>query len=214
MIAATSLSAWVLALAPVRRRPMPLFRPVASLLTWIFAAGLARAALQNWVTRPARAILGDAPYQWPVVVAYHLDEALHLAGPAAIVLAAVAVFARRRPWLPVVLSWAALAFAFAIAYPELRGDSRDIAHAVVSTASALVVGSAAWTSLRRRVRWEVAHLAIIVLASTELAVTVVVGWWPDPREHWEIARRVQSTSFALLLCGQLWHTFRGRWSTT
>lgn len=209
LIAACAASAWALALGWRGRPALPHYRPVAALLTWEAATGLARGAIQFLLTRPARAALGAAPYPWPVVAAYHIDEALHVAGPVALAAAAVAVYARRRSWRLTLGAWAALSVGLALAYPEVRLDARARVHAWLETAAIAVVGAAAWYSIwRRGDRWRAEHLAIGVLTAAAVGVLAGVLWWDEPGAHWEIARRVQQPLYGLLLVGQVWYTAR------
>jgi hypothetical protein len=207
IVAACAVTAWIL----VRRR-WPAYRPVALALTCVVGADLLRAALQEMVLRPARASLGDAPYQWPVAGAYHLEQALQLSLPLTLVLAATAVFARRPAWVAVIGAWGALSAGFAVAYPWLRLERRDTAHAMVHTGALLLIAALGARSLReywhRVEHWRAWHWAIGYLLAIEVGVAVSVTWWDAPGLHWEIARRIQQVAYAGLLAYQCWRLSR------
>lgn len=208
-----AMSAWVLARG-WHRGSIPLYRPIAWLLTWVFVADVSRASLYRWVLRPARALAGPAAYPWPASGAFHLEQALVLAWPVALVVAAVSIFLRRRALLPAISAWGALSLGFAAVYPWLRLARRETAHALVDSVALVLVAACAarsWAvAWKRREPWGPAAWAISWIAVNELAVLLVVLWWAAPGDQWEIARRIQQVGYGLLVVYQAVEIARSR----
>jgi hypothetical protein len=95
-----SITATILAWSLAGRRGG--HRSVAYLLTCGLVLDVARRALRTLVLAPGYATLSGAPSTAWLRVAFHAEEAMFIAGPAAMAAASLAVFLRKSPW-PVAL---------------------------------------------------------------------------------------------------------------
>lgn len=197
---ACAVAAWLI----VRRRRS--YLPVATSLTWLVVADAVRAMLQRFALQPARLAVGPGvPYQWPIRALFHVDQALYLSWPMAIVGAALVVYLRRRAW-PAASAWLAVVASFAVAYPWLRAGLLGRANAAVFTLAALAVVCTAWQSyVVRRYPWRAAEQALGLIASGTISVTAVVLWSDDPIVNWEVARLVQTVALGLLFVYEVVH---------
>lgn len=196
-------AAWALARGWPSRRRRPSYLPVARLLTLGIVSDLAREGLQRIWLRPARAMLGDAPYPWPERLAIFGERALMVAWPFAILAAAVATFLHRRAWTLVVL-WALIAIADCAAYPWLRLERHRIADAILWTATLVAYVAICWRSWQLRHDVGPPHLALHLMISAELGVTAFVRWWPETTANWGLARLAYAIIYSILLCYQFW----------
>jgi hypothetical protein len=159
-------------------------RPVAYLLTIGLATDLARRVLRLAILAPARAALGDAPYVGSARIAYHFEQALFLAWPAAVVAATILVFHHRRPW-PVAALWFAAVVTLAAAYPAVRGAALGRCYLGVEIATVAVSVGAVATWIRQRKTPEVHHVSVALVIAAEVVSllagpwkTALVGSWP------------------------------------
>jgi hypothetical protein len=211
IVAVCALLAWAIVRGWWSPR-WPFYRPVAWLLTWWLAFSTARATLQHFILRPARAALGEAPYPWPVRGAFLADLALLLSWPAALLGAYLAVFLRHRPWLAAVvwlLSWSAIAAL----YPALRGRPLLLVEAAIATACWLVCAWSAWRSFAAGDVWIASHMALVPILGAQLGVIVSVAWGADPVADWPIARLVQGVGYVLLIAYEVKQILKGRVGT-
>jgi hypothetical protein len=163
--------AMVLAWAVAARRTE--HRPIAALLSAGLAASAACTAWNAIMVEPLRAALGTAtPWSgWPYVAGTIL-HALVFVWPAALVGAALVVFARRSPW-PAILAWAMVVFAFGLVHPAARGQV--FAHQLAELAATLTAAGL-WTAwARRRVQPTSAHYAMSAVIVVEL-MSRVAEW--------------------------------------
>src|SRR6185503_17419213 len=96
-------------------------RPFAALLVWIAGTNTLRAVLATifGLIRPP----GLPPFTGAQRVAFHVDEAIGLSGPAALAIVAILLFARRRQIaLHPGIAWIGVVAYLASHYPEIRGE--------------------------------------------------------------------------------------------
>lgn len=201
IVAACTVVAWAIARGWWSPR-WPFYRPLAILLSLWCAASIARAAIQHFILHPARLVLGDAPYPWPVRALWIVDLWLVLAWPFAILAACLAVYSRR-PWWPAAAAWLACWATLAALYPELRGRPLLLTEAAIATACWVACARAAWRSFKAGDVWIASHMSMVPVLGAQLAVLLSVGWWPDPTENWWVARLVHGAGYVVLLWYQL-----------
>lgn len=210
LLAVAATLAWALALGWRRRPVWPHYRPVAWLLTWGTASSLLRAAVQAWMLRPARAELGaGVPYAGGARAAFHLEQALFLSWPAALLGGALAVYASptdsrglaRRAWHAGAF-WLVCSAGVAAAYPALA--HQPLAYAYASIWSAAWAGCA-WRGAVSWLRgdvWISHHIAVGFLMGGTLAAIAVVLWGGAPERDWGYARFGIGLSVLALVCYQ------------
>lgn len=206
----TALPALVLlALAALlARRPS---RPLCAALWGLLAADVARAALAALVLAPARLRLGGAPYGGLPRVAFHAEQALHLAWPfvALGLCGHLLTEVRRRAWGFAAILWGSVALGFAATYPAVRGEDLIRGYRGVQ---AVACGLAAVTSVLGRrppgFRAGPEHLAALLLVAgcaAELAGPYLHAGGP-----WWLAQ----VTWPLALAGVCLALARGRpWAT-
>lgn len=178
------------------------YRPAAALVTWLAASLLIRTVLQVWYLIPARSEIGELPYPWCIRWPFHVDEALFVSWPAAILATSVRLFTRR-VWWPVAVAWAAVSLGFASAYPWLRLDRLEAANAAVWTIALLASVTCMAHSWHRQDLWHAAHWVVFWLWAVSTMVLAVVLLWNSPVANWEIARRVLTVGMGVLLSYQI-----------
>jgi hypothetical protein len=123
-------------LARVRRD----HRVFAAFLVWLAGVDILRAALEATfgLVRP----LESSPFTDAARVAFHIDEAIGLSAPAAMAIATILLFARRR-WLALFpgLAWAGAVAYLATHYPAIRGEPLRLVYLAAELA-ALTVAAA------------------------------------------------------------------------
>jgi hypothetical protein len=121
-------------------------RVFAVFLVWVASVDILREALalRFDLLRP----LDSPPFTGATRVAFHIDEAIGLSAPAAMAIATVMLFARRR-WLALFpgLAWAGAVAYLATHYPAIRGEAlrlvylgADLAALAVAAASIITWG--------------------------------------------------------------------------
>lgn len=200
--AALYLVAVALAWGVARRRPE--HRPVAALLSVGLVADLVRQAIGVLVLQPTRAASGGAPFSGQARAAFHVDEALFLAWPAAVAACAVAVYLRRRPW-PVALVYVVATIAVCAAYPMLRGPALARAYFGAELAGvAVALGSFIMWAWRRESP-NLTRGALFLIVAIELVTLLPFN--KGPFQYWPIAQASYMTLYVVLIVlhgGILW----------
>jgi hypothetical protein len=200
LVCASALLAWALARGWLTRGMWPFYRPVALLLTWTSAADMLRLPLQLPPTID--------PYTGTARATFHVDQALLLSWPAALIAASFVIFLRRPPWL-VAAGWALGSLAFATAYPWLRDGNLFAAYAAFSLATCVAIWAIALSRLGEA--WIQHHVSLLLIMAGEAIANVayLVG---DPVRNWNVARAAHTTAFGILLCYQIAQIMRyWRW---
>lgn len=194
-------SAWALA----RRRTE--HRPVAWLLTCGLVTDLVRVAIQLGILAPGYALLGGAPATGWLRLAFHIEQALFVAWPAALAAAAIALFLRRRPW-PAVLAWAAMAGVLAAGYPTIRGALLQRAYLGAKLAGITVGFGALLTwALPRTRKLELSHACLALVIILDAGTLVVGAWRTDVFTAWPLDQIGYCVLYAVLIAmqgGGLW----------
>ena len=187
-----ALLGWVLARGVLTRSMWPFYVPLAAILTWLPVHDASRLALRQ-VFLPA-----IVPYSGLARAAFHIDQALLLSWPAALIASAVVIFLRRPAW-PVAVGWLATASTLAVLYPTLRDGQLLTTYAVVSLLSCAVVCGIA---LARFGEAWIQHQASLLLITSGEAIANVAYLFGDPVRDWDMAQTAHATSFGLVLCYQ------------
>jgi hypothetical protein len=191
-------------------------RPVAALLSVGFGVDVARRALKFAVLAPAHARFDPAPLEGWSRAGGHVETALFLAWPAALVATARVIFdedggkRRRLSAVSVAMLWAFSVGALALAYPITRGAVLARCYLAVELASLLVVivTIGAWVQERRSP--EVHHVVVALVATAELC-TLMGPWRINLFGSWPLAQSVYLALFVVLLMlqgGALWMSRR------
>jgi len=189
--------AWMLA----RRRPE--HRVIAVLLSVGFAVDIVRPVFDG-LAAPADAAPSLQRLAW---IAGVLAHAVALLWPAALVGAALVVFAGKRPWAAVA-GWAGALAMLVIVHPAREDQARAFALVqllATACAAGLVV---AWYRKRAGRAMSSAHFALAMILSTEL-VSLLGAWRVGPFEHWPISQALYLLLFAMLIVSQ----WRYLWSS-
>ncbi len=203
---ATLAVAAALAWRVTSRRPE--HRPLALLLSVMLADNLAVRAWNAAVLAPLRASLGvQVPWTGWARVAGLVTHALWLVEPAALLAAALVVFAGRKPWAAVA-SWASAVVMLGIMHPTAADGSLAralTALQVVAVLYAATLGVWRWRKTRAATP---AQLALGMIVTTEL-VSLLGAWRIGPFEHWPVSQALYLMLFAGLVL------FQGRflWSS-
>jgi hypothetical protein len=190
-------------------------RPVAILLSIGLGCDAARRALYYSVFAAAYARFGSAPFEgWPRALA-HVDQALFLAWPAAIVAGALASFGgreqRTRPSIAgVAVSWVIAVGALVLTYPITRGAvvARFYLGVELLALLAVIVTIGAW--VRKRRSPQLHQVSVALVAGAELSA-LAGPWRINLFGSWPLAQAVYLVLFGVLLLlqgGSLW-LFRG-----
>ena len=194
------LSVIVLAWMLARKRPE--HRAVAVLLSVGFAADIVHPALDAMAAPPQ----ADPVNQWLAWIAGVLGNGLALLWPAALVGAALIVFAGRKPWAAIA-GWAC-----ALALLVLLHPAREVHARAFSLVQALAVACAvgigvSWYRRKGDRPMTSAHFALAMILSTEL-VGLLGAWRVGPFEHWPISQVLYLLLFAMLLVSQWRYLWR------
>lgn len=208
--AAPALLLLALAGGLARLRPA---RPLALALEALLAAELGRLALSLLVLVPARLRLGDAPYAGAERLAFHAEQALHLAWPIVALGLALHLFTRLRSagWVVAGAAWVLAVGALAARYPEVRGARLMGEYRAAQAASCLAAAGVALAGQRpARFRVGREHLATLLLlagCAAELAGPYLHsgGRWWLAQVTWPIAL---ASACAALSWGRPWATAR------
>jgi hypothetical protein len=193
--------AWALA---VKRRE---HRPIAVLFSLGLGGELAIQAYDATVLEPLRAGLGvDVPWTGWARAAALLSHAIVLTWPAALVGAALVVFAGRRPW-PAVVGWVLAVALFAVTHP-IAGDG-TLAAALTAAQAVSVAAAAAvcltWLLWRTTPAMSAQYtLLMIVIAES---ISLLGAWRVDLFGAWpvsQVAYLVMFGSVALVQGRFLW----------
>ena len=192
----------VIVLAWMLARKRPEHRAVAVLLSVGFAADIVHPALDAMAAPPQ----ANPVNQWLSWIAGVLGTGLALLWPAALVGAALVVFAGRKPWAAIA-GWAC-----ALALLVLLHPARGVHERAFSLVQALAVACAAgigvsWYRRKGDGSMTSAHFALAMILSTEL-VGLLGAWRLGPFEHWPISQVLYLLLFAMLLVSQWRYLWR------
>lgn len=175
------------ALARVRPRHWP----VAIYLGGLFLADLVRRGLASTV------LSQPGPYVGAERAAFHAEQALYLAAPAALAAVAITVLhqveapaASRRVHLGLVAVagfWLCNVAVVVLGYPEIRADHLGRVYLGAEIASLIVVSGSAITWARRRDPLELTALAVYILAAVEVAKVAAGPFAGDVFGRWPLA---------------------------
>lgn len=191
LVVATAM-AW--ALASKRRE----HRPIAALLSLGLAAELAQRTLSVAVVGPLRGALGvDVPWTGWARAAGLLYDAVALTWPAALIAAALVVFARRRPWAA-FLVWGSAVAVFAALHPIAGNGSQARAYTAVQVLSVAIAAAMGleWAS-RRTTPATTAQLALAMIVIAEL-VSLFGAWRVGLFDGWPISQALYLVMFAIV----------------
>jgi hypothetical protein len=183
------LAVIVLAWTLTQRRPE--YEPIAVLLSVGFAAD---------AVYPMLALLLRSAYPRAVWASGMLANGLALVWPAALVAAALVVFAGKKPW-GAALGWACALAALAIGGP-IAGDGSE-PHVltmvqVVASLSAAGIGLVWYRTARRaRTAANSAHFALMAIIVTEV-VALLGAWRIGPSEHWPVSQALYVVMFGIV----------------
>jgi hypothetical protein len=202
MIAFFATLAVAAALAWIVTSRRPEHRPLALLLSVGLASELAQLAWNAEVLTPLRASLGvQMPWTGWARAAGLVADALYFVWPAALVAAALVVFAGRKPWAAVA-GWACAVAALAVLHPIAADGSLGrvlTAVQVFSVAVSALLG-VAW--YRRTTKpGSSAHYALGMIVTTEL-VSLLGAWRIGPFEHWPVSQVLYLSLFGMLIVSQ------------
>lgn len=174
------------ALARLRSSHRRAALPLAVALEALLACELLRLALSRLILAPARARIGALPYAGPERLAFHAEQALHLAWPVAALGLALHLFTRLRSagWILAGAAWALAVGALASRYPEVRGARLLSEYLAAQAASCLAAAGVALAGERPpRFRVGREHLAALLFlagCASELAGPYLHAggsWW-------------------------------------
>lgn len=198
VLGATTALAWTVAAKRAEHKP------IALLLSLLFASDLIRRALRTFVLDPARS---EAPFHGAARVAAAVDVALSLSWPAALAGAALVVFVRRSA-RPAAVAWGLAFGGLAAAYPAARGLvlARAYLAAEVAACMATLVCAVIWYRGSTE-RTNVAQAVLVILLAGEIASLVV---WPmGPFDKWQLVRAMNFVTFGVVMLiqgGSLWES--------
>lgn len=180
-------------------------RPTAVLLSLLLGGILAQRALEIAVLVPLRASLGvDHPWTgwaWGVALANH---AIALVEPAALVGAALVVFARRRPW-GAVAAWIGAVVAYAAVHPLGAAQARFLLVAeTVGIVTAAGVATAWWVRSATAVGASAQHAVTAIVMAELLNLPNAAGAIPG----WPTAQTLYVLLFGSLIVMQAYATKR------
>jgi hypothetical protein len=193
-LALVVVTAMAWALASKRRE----HRPIAVLLSLGLAAEVAQRALSVAVLAPLRAALGvDVPWSGWARAAGLLYDAVALTWPAALVGAALVVFAGRRPWAA-LLGWSFAVAAFAGAHPIAGDGSQARAYTAVQTLAVAIAAGLGLGWIRGRATpATTAQYALAMMVIAEL-VSLLGAWRVGLFEGWPIAQALYLVMFGVV----------------
>jgi hypothetical protein len=196
MMAVAAALAW----SVTARRPE--HRPLALLLSTALAGQLAQLAWDAGVLAPLRASLGvQSPWTGWARVAGLVADALWLIEPAALVAAALVVFAGRKPW-PAVTGWACAVAALAILHAIAADGSLARVLTAVQVFSVVVSALLGVVWYRRTTKpGSSEHYALGMIVTTEL-VSLLGAWRIGPFEHWQVSQVLYLSLFGMLIVSQ------------
>jgi hypothetical protein len=112
------------------------YLPIALFFFAWLASDAAWGTLEAGVLAPLRAQIGvAAPWTGRALLATYAYYAIWLLPPAALIGAALTVFANRRPW-PAFVGWLLVLIAFMVVHPRAPNGSQRFAETVVDLGSA------------------------------------------------------------------------------
>ena len=124
-------------------------RPFAAFLAWITLANALRAvlAVSFGLIRP----LDSPPFTGFAHIAFHIDEAIGLSGPAALAITTILLFVRRRylAILPAIVWLGGVAYV-SINYPALRGEALRRVYLAAELAGLTIASGSIITWIWRR----------------------------------------------------------------
>lgn len=170
----------------------PFYRPVALVLAWAPLHDVAQWAIGAFAKAGAA-----KPYAGAAALWFHLEAALLMSWPAALLGVALVVFRRRRPW-PAAALWAVASAGAALAYPALRLEPRwwfYAAFTALCCAGAFLLGG---LEIARRIRDSevvMIHHAVPMALTIGQASAIFAYANGRPVEEWSTARLVQGIAF-------------------
>jgi len=175
----------------------PEHRPVALLLCVGLAADVGQHVYDLAVLGPLRDSLGVAvPWTGWARVAAFLAHAMTMVWPAAIVGAALVVYAGRKPW-GAFLGWAIVLAVFAVAHPI--GENQAMALAIVQSLSIVAAAGIGYAWYRRTTTPATsAQLALAMIVTAEL-VSLLGAWRIGPFAAWPISQTLYLSMFGILI---------------
>jgi hypothetical protein len=165
-------------------------RPLAAYISWMAASELLRGALGSLKDGAPK------PYTGIARVAAHGDQLIVLSWSFLFVALCLHYFLARKPWAPLA-AWLTTFVVCVVGYPMLRGHALGLVYGAVTFGSLLASwGCITWAILRRRkVEPKLAHLVLILYASTDVA-TAIIQVTRDYFKGWPVTL----VSNLLLLC--------------
>jgi hypothetical protein len=187
------LSALATALAWLVCRHRVEHRPIALLLTLGLTSDIVRRLLHVFILAPAHARTDPGPLVAGARGAYHVEQALFLAWPAALVAAVLTVFLKRRPWL-IGIAWVVAIAGLALTYPEMRSEALRRAYLGVELATIAI-------SLGAMIQWgwarewpTLTHGILMAFIGAEIAV-VWGPWRSGPFFGWTAAQIMYAVTY-------------------
>lgn len=192
---ATAFMAWRLT-RPTHPHHAPQLRPLFWFLGLTLASDGLRLLGQTFVLRNA-----ERPFTGAARVVFYVDQAGVIGWSAGLLAVVVlAFFGRDRAstkLAPIASFAAGATIAFALAYPELRGDKLGHAYTVLEVATVLAcigITSHAWF----RDRWfGVAARSVTILVAGEIA-TLLGPFLGEPFTHWTTANAISAVTYLAL----------------
>ncbi len=166
-------------------------RPFATYLVLLAVSDLLRRLLHLVILDPARVAMGSGPpFEGAVRVVWHVDQALFLALPVGLALAALQLF--RVVYVPLVHVLGAASLCetvLALGYPTLRGKTLGMVYVGVALAcQAVTWGSVGRWLLRERGTWPLPSQTFVVLyAGADLALLLGPRALGDIFNAWPLA---------------------------
>lgn len=177
-------------------------RPIAVLLSVGFAADGASEILDRLVLAPLRATHGvDAPWTGVPWLFALLSHALELVWPAALVGAALIVFARHHVW-PAFGAWAMAVAALAVFHPIATALATALSTADMLSVAASAILLALW--YRRAVFATSAQVALAIIVLTEVAALACSPRLPG----WPASQAIHVLLFVVLAVVAAFYAFR------
>jgi len=175
-------------------------RPVAVLLSMGLVSELVDRAMDVTVLAPLRAQLGVSQWSGWAYAAAVADNAIMLVWPAALLGAAIRVFADRKPW-PAACAWAGTTALFAVAHP-FAGNGSQIQALLAARVFALVTVMGLLISwYRRRKPTNSAHTTMTMIVLTEV-LSLFGAWRMGPESTWLIAQALYLTMLGIVILVQ------------
>jgi len=191
----TQIAAAVSAVLLARRRAD--HRPFAVYMVSVTVANTMRAMLTAWWC-PIRP-LGSPPFTGSARLAFHVDEAVGLALPAALAITAIVLFAERRRLAVVpALAWIGGVAYLCASYPEVRGEQLRRVYLAAELGALCIAAGAITLWTWRRLPPTPARVALLAVVIVD-GVTLIAGAWRYGFwDHWHLQQIALTLLYATL----------------